>query len=133
MRIAGLLHILDNDGQVDDNTIVSADTLSRAFTFTKYCWDQAYQVFYKYDLSDSSDLKAAKGVLSKLYREYQKSEIDHITGRDILRMCRSFKNKDDLDKILKILMDHGYLAHTKKGKSDIYYLSKDFIAEFREK
>ncbi len=102
LRIAGVLHLASG---LDHNTLVSADTITKAVAIGRYFRNHAR---YAYSVMDGDDtVKKAEYVLAKL-RCY-KSQL--VKRREVFRDCRGkyFKAVDDLKPTLNLLEEYGYL------------------------
>lgn len=116
LRISGLLcrakeikydNYLDIN-QVDNeygSYVVQKETMLDAIKLGNYFLDHA---LYAFDmLGVDSSKKNAKKIINALIN--QTPHLESITAREVMRMCRCFKTKDDVAPALNLLCDYGYL------------------------
>lgn len=108
LRIAGVLHCIENNGLGD--SVINENTMKNACRIAIYCISHAKIAFSIMGTSES--VIKANFVLRKL------ESIDslEITKRDIYLLCRSryFKKAEDINDALELLVEHGYIR-VKKG------------------
>lgn len=102
LRIAGVLHLASG---LDQNTLVSPDTMTKAVAIGRYFRNHARYAYSVMDMDDT--VKKAEYVMAKL-RCYQSPVVKR---REVFRDCRGtyFKAVDDLKPILNLLEEYGYL------------------------
>lgn len=110
LRIAGILHCLENNGVGD--TIISQSTMDNARKIAVYFIEHAKKAFAV--MGTSAEVTKAKFVLHQL----EKVTEPEITKRSIYLLCRSkyFKKTEDINDTLALLVEHCYLR-VKKVKS----------------
>lgn len=128
LRIAGMLHCVKNPNAPGE-TALSSETLQQAIAISKYFLHHAKCVHNL--LGADKDIQLAKNITKKL-REQEKTELSKY---QIYRLCRgSFRKADDLNPILDILIEYGYLkerAHPAptggRPRANTYLLNPDFF------
>lgn len=114
VRIAGLLCRADakrNELQDDSFTLeVDGETMTRAIALGRYYLKHAEAAFLL--MGADPIVKRCEYVLQAIKKE-GKAELSQ---RDIMRLCRSFKKKDELIPVLDRLCEYGYLRP--KGETE---------------
>ena len=114
VRIAGLLCRADakrNELQDDSFTLeVDGETMTRAVALGRYYLKHAEAAFLL--MGADPIVKRCEYVLQAIKKE-GKAELSQ---RDIMRLCRSFKKKDELIPVLDRLCEYGYLRP--KGETE---------------
>lgn len=102
LRIAGILHLAS---ELDQHTLVSADTMQKAVAIGRYFRSHAKYAYTAMGADDTT--KKAEFVINKL-RSYQNPVVKR---RDVFRDCRGtyFKNVEELKPVLNILEEYGYI------------------------
>jgi hypothetical protein len=105
LRLCGLLHVIDcvTNATIPEEISVELSTLERAVSIGEYYREQAIFAYSK--SGNNAAIESAVYVLEKLKTE----EVDSISKRDLLRLCRRFKSNDELNKAIEILLDYEYL------------------------
>jgi hypothetical protein len=123
LRISGVLHCMDIDN-LYENRLVSKETVINAIEIACYFLEHAklaYQI-----MGVDEEIEQAKFVLRKLelkpQKEYKTNEILLMSRNSVIKVTR------DLEPILEILIEHGYLYKIKPAdenrvgrKSSIIY------------
>lgn len=125
LRISGLLTrafgikydpFLDNETPDNDgNYIVQKKTMMDAIKLGNYFLDHALYAFDMLGLD--SNKKNAKRIVDALLKQEPKH--DSITARDVMRMCRYFKTKDECLPAISLLCDYGYLKEIENNQTNI--------------
>ncbi|KNZ41394.1 YfjI family protein [Acetobacterium bakii] len=108
LRISGLLHCMDYERLIN-NEPVSMVTMANAMDIGGYFLKHSMNA---YNLMGADDqMKQVRFVLRKL----EQNPLEQYKKNEILIMCRNpmIKVTSDLEPILEILIDHGYLLETK--------------------
>lgn len=105
VRIAGLLHmsqIVDHNSHYSQ--IIEEHTIARALTVATYLIAHARAAFAEINADDS--IGAARRVLKWL----EDRQVLHFTKREAYQGLKgTFKRADELDPVLALLCDHGYI------------------------
>ena len=104
-RIAGILHCFTEDEPAAQP--ISGLTMARAASLGR-CFLQHAQVLYGAS-GEKRTIEDAAYVLQKV------AGLEQITRRDLYRACRSrFKKANDMEPVIQLLCEHGYLVETVK-------------------
>ena len=103
LRIAGLLHIAENNG-IPEFSDVSEQTMKNAVRIGEYFLEHAKAA---YSLMGADPVnKQGEYLLSKI----QKAQVREFSRRDAMRMCRGIKTAESIQPILNRLCEYGYIA-----------------------
>lgn len=128
LRIAGMLHCAKNSNAPSE-TSLSSETVQQAIAISKYFLHHAKCV---HNLPGTDkDMQLAKHVTKKL----QNQEKRELSKYQIFRLCRgSFQRVDDLNPILDILIEFGYLKERThpaptggRPRANTYLLNPNFF------
>ena len=128
LRIAGMLHCAKNPNAPSE-TALSSETVQQAIAISKYFLHHAKCVHNL--LGTDKDMQLAKHVTKKL----QNQEKRELSKYQIFRLCRgSFQRVDDLNPILDILIEFGYLKERThpaptggRPRANTYLLNPNFF------
>lgn len=128
LRIAGMLHCAKNSNAPSE-TALSSETVQQAIAISKYFLHHAKCVHNL--LGTDKDMQLAKHVTKKL----QNQEKRELSKYQIFRLCRgSFQRVDDLNPILDILIEFGYLKERThpaptggRPRANTYLLNPNFF------
>lgn len=128
LRIAGMLHCAKNSNAPSE-TSLSSETVQQAIAISKYFLHHAKCVHNL--LGTDKDMQLAKHVTKKL----QNQEKRELSKYQIFRLCRgSFQRVDDLNPILDILIEFGYLKERThpaptggRPRANTYLLNPNFF------
>lgn len=128
LRIAGMLHCAKNSNAPSE-TSLSSETVQQAIAISKYFLHHAKCVHNL--LGTDKDTQLAKHVTKKL----QNQEERELSKYQIFRLCRgSFQRVDDLNPILDILIEFGYLKERThpaptggRPRANTYLLNPNFF------
>ena len=128
LRIAGMLHCAKNSNAPSE-TALSSETVQLAIAISKYFLRHAKCVHNL--LGTDKDMQLAKHVTKKL----QNQEKRELSKYQIFRLCRgSFQRVDDLNPILDILIEYGYLKERThpaptggRPRANTYLLNPNFF------
>lgn len=128
LRIAGMLHCAKNPNAPSE-TALSSETLQQAIAISKYFLHHAKCIHNL--LGTDKDMQLAKHVTKKL----QNREKRELSKYQIFRLCRgSFQRVDDLNPILDILIEFGYLKERMhpaptggRPRANTYLLNPNFF------
>lgn len=128
LRIAGMLHCAKNSNAPSE-TALSSETVQQAIAISKYFLHHAKCVHNL--LGTDKDMQLAKHVTKKL----QNQEKRELSKYQIFRLCRgSFQRVDDLNPILDILIEYGYLKERThpaptggRPRANTYLLNPNFF------
>jgi 5S rRNA maturation endonuclease (ribonuclease M5) len=111
IRIAGILHCVDNKGIGDG--IINEKTMSNAKDLAVYFIEHAKKAFSMMGASEA--LIKAKYILKKL----EGLSVPEVSKRDIYLACRCklIKKTEDMDEPISILIEHGYIREKSNGSS----------------
>lgn len=134
LRIAGILHCAKNP-TAPSEIALSSDTVQQAITISKYFLRHAKCVYNL--LGTDKDIQLGKQIIKKL----QQQEKRELTKYQIYRLCRgSFQRVDDLNPILDILTEYGYLKERKypaptggRPRANGYLLNPNFFDKVSER
>ncbi len=127
IRIAGILHCCIH-GEDAAAELVSGGTMQAAITIGRYFLEHAKAAFRLMGLGESQDVKDAKYILKRIDSTGQ----TEISKMDLIRLCGRFKSVEDMEPILNVLVDHGYIkiekARTgKRGRpAETIYLNPEY-------
>ena len=103
LRIAGLLHIAENNG-IPEFSDVSEQTMKNAVRIGEYFLEHAKAA---YSLMGADPVnKQGEYLLSKI----QKAQVCEFSRRDAMRMCRGIKTAESIQPVLNRLCEYGYIA-----------------------
>ena len=103
LRIAGLLHIAENNG-IPEFSNVSEQTMKNAVRIGEYFLEHAKAA---YSLMGADPVnRQGEYLLSKI----QKAQIREFSRRDAMRMCRGIKTAESIQPVLNRLCEYGYIA-----------------------
>lgn len=103
LRIAGLLHIAENNG-IPEFSNVSEQTMKNAVRIGEYFLEHAKAA---YSLMGADPVnKQGEYLLSKI----QKAQVREFSRRDAMRMCRGIKSAETIQPVLNRLCEYGYIA-----------------------
>lgn len=103
LRIAGLLHIAENNG-IPEFSDVSEQTMKNAVRIGEYFLEHAKAA---YSLMGADPVnKQGEYLLSKI----QKAQVREFSRRDAMRMCRGIKTAESIQPVLNRLCEYGYIA-----------------------
>lgn len=128
LRIAGMLHCAKNSNAPSE-TALSSETVQQAIAISKYFLRHAKCVHNL--LGTDKDMQLAKHVTKKL----QNQEKRELSKYQIFSLCRgSFQRVDDLNPILDILIEYGYLKERThpaptggRPRANTYLLNPNFF------
>lgn len=80
-----------------------------------YFLDHALYAFDMLGLDTTK--KNAKKIIDSLIR--QTPHKDNVTARDVMRLVRSFKTKDEVIPALNLLCDYGYLKECESNQTSV--------------
>lgn len=128
LRIAGMLHCAKKSNAPSE-TALSSETVQQAIAISKYFLHHAKCVHNL--LGTDKDMQLAKHVTKKL----QNQEKRELSKYQIFRLCRgSFQRVDDLNPILDILIEFGYLKERThpaptggRPRANTYLLNPNFF------
>lgn len=128
LRIAGMLHCAKNPNAPSE-TALSSETLQQAIAISEYFLHHAKCIHNL--LGTDKDMQLAKHVTKKL----QNQEKRELSKYQIFRLCRgSFQRVDDLNPILDILIEFGYLKERRhpaptggRPRANTYLLNPNFF------
>lgn len=128
LRIAGMLHCAKKTNAPSE-TSLSSETVQQAIAISKYFLHHAKCVHNL--LGTDKDMQLAKHVTKKL----QNQEERELSKYQIFRLCRgSFQRVDDLNPILDILIEFGYLKERThpaptggRPRANTYLLNPNFF------
>ena len=128
LRIAGMLHCAKNPNAPSE-TALSSETLQQAIAISEYFLHHAKCIHNL--LGTDKDMQLAKHVTKKL----QNQEKRELSKYQIFRLCRgSFQRVDDLNPILDILIEFGYLKERThpaptggRPRANTYLLNPNFF------
>jgi replicative DNA helicase len=104
LRVAGLLHIASHYSHNSQNWEIDGDTIDRALHLADYLLAHAQAAYAEIGADPAID--AAKMVL----RWIEKTNARTFTKRDCYQGVKgTLKRADDLDPVLSLLVDHGYI------------------------
>ncbi len=103
LRIAGLLHIMENP-DFSEFTDVSESTMVSAEKIGKYFLEHA-KAAYSLMGADTVNKNA-----EYLWNTVAKNNLSEFSRRDAMRLCRHFKTADSLQPVLNRLCEYGYIA-----------------------
>ena len=108
-RIAGLLcraSVLRSPAFLGDPEplVIDAKTMANAIRIARYFIEHAKAAFSL--MGADTTVKQSQMVLSAI----QAAGLVEFSRRDIMRLCRSFKRADDVQPVLDLLTDYGYIA-----------------------
>lgn len=133
-RISGLLcrasvHRIQEFLGEPEPLVVSGEIMQNAISIGRYLIDHAKAAFSLMGADDG--IKKCKYVLDAIV----KSGLVEFTRRDVMRLCRSLKNVDQVQVVLDRLTDYGYIAardssYNGKGRPpNMVYLVNPIIYE----
>ena len=103
LRIAGLLHIAENNG-IPEFCNVSEQTMKNAVRIGEYFLEHAKAA---HALMGADPLnKQGEYLLSRI----QKAQVREFSRRDAMRMCRGIKSAESIQPVLNRLCEYGYIA-----------------------
>lgn len=113
IRIAGILHCCLH-GVDSAAELVSGGTMQNAITIGQYFLEHAKAAFGLMGLNESQDVKDAKYILRRINSTGQ----SEISKMDLIRLCGRFKSVEEMEPILNLLIDRGYIRieKAKTGK-----------------
>lgn len=128
LRIAGMLHCAKNSNAPSE-TSLSSETVQQAIAISKYFLHHAKCVHNL--LGTDKDMQLAKHVTKKLQNQEERG----LSKYQIFRLCRgSFQRVDDLNPILDILIEFGYLKERThpaptggRPRANTYLLNPNFF------
>lgn len=132
MRIAGVLHVAKHKLN-SVNVPLEADTMRSAIAIGKYYLEHSKAAFDIMGLSDPQDVQDAKYIISRLEQNDLNDFNDFILKRDAVRLCQRFKNAEEMEPGLNVLVEHGYIAivkdkNGKRGRpSEKIYINPEYI------
>lgn len=103
LRIAGLLHIAENNG-IPEFSDVSEQTMKNAARIGEYFLEHAKAAHALMGADPVN--KQGEYLLSKI----QKAQVREFSRRDAMRMCRSIKTAESIQPVLNRLCEYGYIA-----------------------
>lgn len=105
-RIASLLHMMANGA---DTTVISAETVDSAAQIGHYYMIHALRAYSQMQLD--GDTQDAIYVQDRLRQHFSRDDVGErtITEREIQRLCRKFKTKDELVPALNRLEDNEWI------------------------
>ena len=103
LRIAGLLHIAENNG-IPEFSDVSEQTMKNAARIGEYFLEHAKAAHALMGADPVN--KQGEYLLSKI----QKAQVREFSRRDAMRMCRGIKTAESIQPILNRLCEYGYIA-----------------------
>lgn len=130
LRIAGLLHMASHNSHNSQNAIDS-ETIGRAIRLAEYLIPHAQAAYA--EIGSDPAIESAKLVL----RWVDKTGARSFTKRDCYQGVKgTLKRADDLDPVLSLLIDHGYLREAEmperagagRKPSQVYEVNPQFFA-----
>ena len=103
LRIAGLLHIAENNG-IPEFSDVSEQTMKNAVRIGEYFLEHAKAAHALMGADPVN--KQGEYLLSKI----QKAQVREFSRRDAMRMCRGIKTAESIQPVLNRLCEYGYIA-----------------------
>ena len=103
LRIAGLLHIAENNG-IPEFSDVSEQTMKNAARIGEYFLEHAKAAHALMGADPVN--KQGEYLLSKI----QKAQVREFSRRDAMRMCRGIKTAESIQPVLNRLCEYGYIA-----------------------
>lgn len=103
LRIAGLLHIAENNG-IPEFSDVSEQTMENAVRIGEYFLEHAKAAHALMGADPVN--KQGEYLLSKI----QKAQVREFSRRDAMRMCRGIKTAESIQLVLNRLCEYGYIA-----------------------
>lgn len=103
LRIAGLLHIAENNG-IPEFSDVSEQTMKNAARIGEYFLEHAKAAHALMGADPVN--KQGEYLLSKI----QKAQVREFSRRDAMRMCRGIKSAETIQPVLNRLCEYGYIA-----------------------
>jgi len=103
LRIAGLLHIAENNG-IPEFSDVSEQTMKNAARIGEYFLEHAKAAHALMGADPVN--KQGEYLLSKI----QKAQVREFSRRDAMRMCRGIKTAESIQPALNRLCEYGYIA-----------------------
>lgn len=103
LRIAGLLHIAENNGMPEFSD-VSEQTMKNAARIGEYFLEHAKAAHALMGADPVN--KQGEYLLSKI----QKAQVREFSRRDAMRMCRGIKTAESIQPVLNRLCEYGYIA-----------------------
>ena len=103
LRIAGLLHIAENNG-IPEFSDVSEQTTKNAARIGEYFLEHAKAAHALMGADPVN--KQGEYLLSKI----QKAQVREFSRRDAMRMCRGIKTAESIQPVLNRLCEYGYIA-----------------------
>ncbi len=89
---------------ISDPLVVDGATMQKAIQIGEYFIEHAKAAFMLMGVDHLSiDCKKVLSVIKE-------KEMGEFTRRDIMRVCRSFKKADDVQQVLNLLIDYGYIS-----------------------
>jgi hypothetical protein len=82
--------------------------MARAITLSEFLIDHAQTAF----CGAKEENEAAKYILGHLLDSGE----SHLTTREVLRLCRRFSRRDELDPGLRVLEENGYIVRSIEKK-----------------
>lgn len=110
LRIAGILHVAGYVGQRAWEHQISIDTFNKALLIGRYFLEHAKAAFSL--MGADKNIEDCKYVLKWIRKQGQ----HQLEKRDILRGNRRFKNVEELEPVLKVLNEYGYLKEFEKQR-----------------
>lgn len=109
VRIAALLcraetKVVYDFLDIPEPLVVSGDVMERAIRIGRYFIEHARSAFSL--LGADEGIRKCKYVLSAI----EKAGLMEVNRRDIMRLCRKLKTKDEVQPVIDQLVDYGYLA-----------------------
>ena len=141
MRIAGVLHCVKHIERSAE-TLLEGETMESAIGIGHYFLEHAKVAFAIMGLSDSPEVRDAKYILKRIESSNMHlkniKNLNNISKRDLFQLCKGhFKNVDEMDEGLKVLIERGYICMEKvmtgeKGRpSEMVYLNPEYV-EYRK-
>ena len=115
MRIAGILHVVKHRLN-SVNVPLEEETMKSAITIGKYYLEHSKAAFDIMGLMETQDIKDAKYIITHLEQRDLCDLKDFISKRDAIRLCRKFKNAEEMEPGLQCLVEHGYIAIVKESQ-----------------
>ena len=103
LRIAGLLHIAENNG-IPEFSDVNEQTMKNAARIGEYFLEHAKAAHALMGADPVN--KQGEYLLSKI----QKAQVREFSRRDAMRMCRGIKTAESIQPVLNRLCEYGYIA-----------------------
>lgn len=139
MRIAGIFHVIEH-GLNAVNVPLSKETLNKAVIVSQYYLEHSKAVFDTAGITEPDDVRDAKyiiSILESVTRDKrdnwdEQAQLVRVSKRDLQRKCRKFKNANEMEPGLNVLVDYGYIARVELKNnnarpSEIIYLNPDYI------